>query len=66
MYAKGHIKRNNVTGESATRTSFAEDQGPALAGLAWLIAHPDDGMRHGPTSEVADWDDMWTPPESAE
>lgn len=62
-YAAWHAKRNPATGELALRTIFPEDQGPRLAGMAWLISHADAGVRHAPTSEVADWDD-WPEPSS--
>jgi hypothetical protein len=63
VYATGHVKHNALTGETATRTDFSEDS-PALASRAWLIAapRPPIGPRWSGTTEVDDWDDIFTPP----
>ena len=63
VYLTGHIKRNPDTGEAAIRTVFPEDQGPPFADMAWLIATTNAGARNRPSADVADWDDLYTPPE---
>lgn len=60
MASEGHIKRDPVTGSVAIRTIFSEDE-PALAKMAWLIATPNVGARHGLSDEVADWEDLYQP-----
>lgn len=61
MYATGHVKRDPATGNVAVRTVFAEGEGPSMDRMAWIVADPDDGPHHAPSSEVADWDDLYTP-----
>ena len=65
MFLAGHIKRNPDGGEVAVRTIFPEDQGPQLAGLAWLVASPNIGARNAATGEVAGWADLYTPEEGS-
>lgn len=63
-YSTYAAKRDPATGDIALRTIFPEDQGPQLAGLAWLVATSNSGARPATTAEVDSWDDMpdWTPP----
>lgn len=63
-YATGHVKRNTTTGEIAVRTIFPEDQGLQLANMAWLVSTTNVGARNAPSSEVASWSDLYTPPTS--
>lgn len=65
VYFEGHVKRDAATNSSALRTIFPEDQGPQLANMAWLIATPNTGARHAPTSEVDGWTDLYTAPDPA-
>jgi hypothetical protein len=60
-YLEGHTKRDPATGWVAIRTIFPEDQGPQLAGMAWLVATPNQGARHATTAEVDGWVDLYTP-----
>lgn len=60
-YLEGHIKRDPVSGSVAIRTYFSEAN-PQLAGMAWLVATSTTGARHARTNEVADWEDLHTPP----
>lgn len=57
----GHVKRDPTTGSVAVRTHF-DDSNPQLANLAWLIATVNVGPRTAPSSEVAEWADLYTPP----
>lgn len=59
-YTQGHVKRDPVTGDVALRTHFPEDN-PTLGRLAWLIGSQTMGSRHGVTSEVDSWDDLYVP-----
>ena len=61
IYQAGHLKHRADTLEVAIRTMFPEDD-ERLARMAWLISGPRFGARHGTTGEVADWDDLYTPP----
>lgn len=61
MSETGHIKHNPETGEVALRTIFPEDQGPQLAGMAWLVATKNIGARNSSSADVADWDDLFVP-----
>lgn len=61
-YEAGSIKHNVETGEVALRTIFPEDQGPQLANMAWLVATKNIGARNASSADVADWDDLYTPP----
>lgn len=61
-YNTGHVKHDPATGAVAIRTVLPEDN-PQLAGRAWLIATAGSGVRSGPTTEVEDWIDLYTPPE---
>ncbi len=67
-YVTTDAKRDPQTGAIAVRTIFPEDQGPQLAGLAWLVATPNMGARNATTAEVEGWDDLppWTAPEPAQ
>ena len=58
-YAAGHVKRDPVTGAVAIRTVFPE-VGP-LAVHAWLCATMDSGAVAKVSSDVASWDDLYTP-----
>lgn len=58
-YQRGHIKRDPETSASATRTRFPDEE--PFAGKAWLVATTDAGARDAHTSEVAAWDDVYTP-----
>ena len=60
-YRMGHIKRDPATGSVAIRTAFDENN-PQLAGLAWSVATYNLGPRSTSSAEVADWDDLYTPP----
>ena len=60
-YRMGHIKRDPATGSVAIRTAF-DDTNPQLAGLAWLIGTYNLGPRNASSAEVAEWDDLYTPP----
>lgn len=59
VYLEGHVKRDPATGAVALRTIFPEDQGEQLANMAWLIATPNTGARHGNTASVSSWDDLY-------
>lgn len=61
-YQTGHVKHDAETNQVALRTIFPEDESPQLAAMAWLVATPNAGVRHAVTAEVADWDDLYTPP----
>ena len=63
-YRTEHVKRDPATGTTATRTEFAEDNA-ALVSRAWLLSSPRPPIRPGwaSTADVADWDDLYTPPE---
>jgi len=58
----GHVKRNPATNDVAVRSLFDEDD-PDTAGQAWLVTGPVRGARFATGAEVADWDDLYTPPE---
>jgi hypothetical protein len=60
-YLEGHIKRDPATGSVAIRTYFNEGN-PQLAGMAWLIATSNMGARHCRTADLADWEDLHSPP----
>lgn len=60
-YLEGHIKRDPDSGAVAIRTYFNEAN-PQLAGMAWLVATSTVGARHAKTADVAEWDDLHTPP----
>ena len=60
-YETGHVKYNAESGEVALRTIFPEDQGPQLAGMAWLVATKNIGARNASTAEVDLWDDLLVP-----
>jgi hypothetical protein len=61
-YQTGHVKHDPDSGAVAIRTVLPEDN-PQLAGRAWLIATAGSGVRTGPTTEVDEWDDLFTPAE---
>ena len=61
QFIEGHAKRNPETGEVAVRTIFPEDQGPQLAGMAWLVATTNVGARSAKTAEVEGWEDVYVP-----
>ena len=61
MSATGAVKRDPVSGAIALRTHFDESN-PQLAPMAWLIATVNTGPRTAPSTEVADWVDLYTPP----
>jgi hypothetical protein len=56
----GHVKRDADTGAVAIRTHFDETN-PQLAPMAWLIATVNMGPRHASTTDVADWEDIYSP-----
>lgn len=60
-YQPGHVKRNPATGEVAIRTVYPDDE-PALAPHAWLTASTHRGAGFVTSDQVADWDDLYTPP----
>ncbi len=60
-YVEGHIKHDPATNAVAVRTMFPEDQGPQLAGMAWLVATSNFGARHSDTAGVDSWVDLYTP-----
>jgi hypothetical protein len=60
-YEVGHVKHNADTGEVAIRTIFPEDQGPQLAGMAWLVASKGSGSRNASSGDVEAWDDLYDP-----
>ena len=60
-YLEGHAKRDAETGALAIRTMFPEDQGPQLAGMAWLVATSNSGARHATTADVDAWPDIYDP-----
>lgn len=62
-YKPGHIKRDPVTGASATRTIFPDSDNPGAAVQGWGIFTLNMGPRYAKTSEVESWDDEFTPPE---
>ena len=61
-YRPGHVKQRIETLEIAIRTAFPEDD-ERLAQMAWLVAGPRFGAKHASTDQVADWTDLFTPPE---
>lgn len=61
MSAAGSIKRDPDTGAVAVRTHFDESN-PQLAPMAWLVGSITMGSRHATSTEVDDWDDLYTPP----
>lgn len=61
-YTAGHVKREPSTGSVAIRTGMPDDD-PQLAAMAWLIATPHRGAHNAATTDVDDWDDLYTPPE---
>jgi hypothetical protein len=63
---EGHVKRDPETGAVAIRTIFPEDSSPQLAGMAWLVATPNVGARHVPSSGVDGWEDLYVPEVPAE
>lgn len=63
VYYTGHVKRDPASNSSALRTIFPEDQGPQLAGMAWLVATPNTGARHAATGEVDGWEDLYVAPD---
>lgn len=60
-YQAGHTKRDPATGAVAVRTHF-DEANPQLAPMAWLVSTIAMGPRHAPSTEVAGWDDIYTPP----
>lgn len=60
MSNTGTVKRDPVSGAVAIRTHFDESN-PQLAPMAWLIATTNIGPRSASSSEVAEWDDLFTP-----
>lgn len=62
VYQPGHLKHNPETLEVALRTSFPEND-ERLARMAWAIVGPRFGAKHASTDQVADWVDLFTPPE---
>lgn len=60
MSNTGAVKRDPVSGAVAIRTHFDESN-PQLAPMAWLIATTNIGPRSASSSEVAEWDDLFTP-----
>lgn len=66
MAIQGHIKRDPATGDVAIRTIFREDSTPQLANMAWLVATPNVGARHVPSSGVEGWEDLYIPVEGGE
>lgn len=61
-YLEGHIKRDPETGSVAIRTIFPTNSTAQLANMAWLVATTNVGARHQRNEDVADWDDLYTPP----
>lgn len=64
-YLEGHIKRDPATGAVAIRTN-QPDQNPAGSFApvqAWLISTTYSGAHFSGIEVVADWDDIYTPPE---
>lgn len=64
-YRTGHVMHNPSTNEVAIRTIFPEDQSPAMASLAWLIATTSMGSRSVRSAEIFDyegWVDLYVPP----
>ena len=61
MSAAGSVKRDPDTGAIAVRTHF-DEANPQLAPMAWLVSTIALGPRHAPSTEVADWDTLYTPP----
>ena len=59
-YQTGHVKHDPDSGAVAIRTVLSEDN-PQLASRFWLIATAGAGVRSGPTAEVEEWDDLFTP-----
>lgn len=57
----GTIKRDPATGAVAIRTHFDETN-PQLAPMAWIVASIKLGSRQASSAEVAEWDDLYTPP----
>lgn len=65
VYLTGHVKRDPLTGTTATRTVFPEAN-PALTSRAWALSSPRPpkvGPGWAGTAEVDSWDDLYTPPE---
>lgn len=64
-YPQGHIKHNPETQEVAIRTIFPLDQGPQLAGMAWLVATSNSGGRTVGMEAVEGWADLYSPQASS-
>lgn len=60
MSDTGAIKRDPATGSVAIRTHF-DEANPQLAPMAWLVGSITMGSRQAPSTEVADWEDIYTP-----
>lgn len=64
-YKPGHVKHNAELNEVAIRTIFPLNQGPQLAGMAWLIASRSIGARTVKMEDidgVDGWEDIYAPP----
>lgn len=64
-YRAGHVKHNADLDEVAIRTIFPLDQGPNMAGMAWLVASKAIGARNVKMEDidgVEGWEDVYEPP----
>lgn len=61
-YKAGHIKRDPVTGHVGIRTVLQANQ-PATQQYAWSVSAHDVGSRNLSDADVADWEDLYVPPD---
>lgn len=65
-YRRNHVKIDPSTERFAIRSGF-DDEDPGQEHLAWtVVGGSRPGTSRAKTSEVADWDDLYTPPEPTE
>lgn len=64
-YQTGHVKRDPASGAVAIRTIQPDDD-TAIVSQAWLLATPNIGAHFKSTTDVAGWDDLYTPPKADE
>jgi len=62
-YLRNHVKIDLATERFAVRSGF-DDEDPTTEHLAWTVLGGDRaGTSRAKTSEVDDWDDLYTPEE---
>lgn len=60
-YQGNHVKRNPENGDIAIRTIFPKGDTPQVAMMEWLVSSATTGPRNTWTTEVEQWDDLFTP-----